>query len=117
MGLDMSAQSAAQVLSGLKGFQRDTVAHVIDRFFGAGATSGSGRFLVADETGLGKSVVARGVIAESIERLQRADPLDPVNIVYICSNLDLAQQNLKRLDVTGSPNRAITTRLSLLALQ
>ena len=52
-------------MAGLKGFQRETVAHVIDCFYGV---SRSRRFLVADETGLGKSVVARGVIAKTLER-------------------------------------------------
>ena len=58
---------AAAILAGLKGFQRDTVEHVTQRFYGERPTR---KFLVADETGLGKSLVARGVIARTIEHLQ-----------------------------------------------
>ena len=47
-------------LKGLKDFQRTTVDYVFQRFYGANPTR---RFLVADEVGLGKTLVARGVIA------------------------------------------------------
>ena len=63
----MTRFDAAPILEGLKDFQRATVEHVVDRFYGDSPTK---RFLVADETGLGKSVVARGVVARVIERLQ-----------------------------------------------
>ncbi|PVE94111.1 helicase-related protein [Microbacterium sp. TPD7012] len=108
MAVDVEA-----VMRGLKGFQRDAVSHVIDRFYGD--RDGSGRFLVADETGLGKSVIARGVIAKTIEHLQNADGVDRIDIVYICSNADLANQNLRRLNVTGDKHIAVATRLTLLA--
>lgn len=104
-----------RVLAGLTGFQRDAVAHVIRRFYQDEAPTR--RFLVADETGLGKSVVARGVIAETIEELQHDDSVDRIDVVYVCSNSDLARQNLARLNVTGSDDIAFTSRLSLLALQ
>lgn len=103
-----------EVLAGLTGFQRDAVAHVIRRFYRDEAQAR--RFLVADETGLGKSVVARGVIAEAIDELERDDSVDRIDVVYVCSNSDLARQNLVRLNVTGSDDLAFTSRLSLLAL-
>ena len=109
-GLDVEA-----VMSGLKGFQRDAVEHVIDRFYGSGRLTGSGRFLVADETGLGKSVIARGIIARAIQELNNDDSVDRIDIVYICSNADLANQNLQRLNVTGDKHVAMATRLTLLA--
>jgi hypothetical protein len=109
-GFDVDA-----VLSELKGFQRDAVDHVIDRLYDA--PDAGRRFLVADETGLGKSVVARGVIARAIEKLELDDAVDRIDIVYICSNADLAQQNLRRLNVTGNKHLAMTGRLTLLALQ
>ncbi len=111
----MSGVDVEAVLAGLKRFQRATVEHVIDRFYGAGAVGGSGRFLVADETGLGKSIVARGVIARAIEQLQRDDSVDRIDVVYVCSNADLAQQNLRRLNVTGEEHIGMATRLTMLA--
>ena len=70
---------------------------------------------MADETGLGKSLVARGVIARTIEHLQHDDTIERINVVYVCSNADIAQQNIGRLDVTGSPHLSFASRLTLLA--
>lgn len=106
------AFNAALVLKGLTGFQRNTVEHVVDRFYGADPRD---RFLVADETGLGKTIVARGVIARTIEELQHNDAVDSIDIVYVCSNLDLAHQNLRKLNVTGDVHHGIASRLTLLA--
>ncbi len=100
------------ILAGLKNFQRDTVEHVTNRFYGPRPTR---RFLVADETGLGKSLVARGVIARAIERLQHDDTVERIDVVYVCSNADIAQQNIGRLDVTGNPHLSFASRLTLLA--
>lgn len=108
----MASFDAASVMAGLTGFQERTVAHVMSRFHGPDAAS---RFLVADETGLGKSLVARGVIARTIEQLQDEPGRRQINIVYVCSNTDLAHQNLKRLDVTGGQHTAVPSRLTLLA--
>ncbi|EPR75386.1 Helicase [Leifsonia rubra CMS 76R] len=109
----MNDFSADAILSELKSFQRDVVEHVMHRLYDA--PNASGRFLVADETGLGKSVIARGIIARTIERLQNDDTVDRIDIVYICSNSDLASQNLRRLNVTGDPHIGLTNRLTLLA--
>lgn len=103
---------AALALASLTSFQRDTVAHIMDRFFGDDPTD---RFLTADETGLGKSLVARGVIASVIERLQDDDAIDRIDVLYICSNADIAEQNIKRLNVTGSDATPFASRLTLLA--
>lgn len=109
----MSDFIAAPILAELKGFQRDAVAHAMHRLFDA--SDSSRRFLIADETGLGKSVIARGVIAETIERLQYDPSVERIDIVYVCSNADLASQNLRRLNVTGDPHIGLTSRLTLLA--
>ena len=111
----MSSVDVTKVMKGLKGFQKSAVMHVIEQFFGEGSDARSGRFLIADETGLGKSVIARGVIAKSIEELQHDDTVDRIDVVYICSNADLATQNIKRLNVTGQKHIGVTTRLTLLA--
>jgi hypothetical protein len=103
---------ATPSLSTLAGFQRATVDLVLDRFFDQ--KHPTRRFLVADETGLGKSLVARGVIARTIERLQDDPSVPRIDIVYVCSNRDIARQNVKRLDVIGQQH-VIASRLTLLA--
>ena len=109
----MTEFSADAILADLKGFQQDAVEHVIDRFYRDDDTGD--RFLIADETGLGKSVIARGVIARTIEQLQHEASVDRIDIVYICSNADLASQNLRRLNVTGNQVVGMTGRLTMLA--
>lgn len=108
MGFD-----ATPALDGLRGFQRRTVEHVFKRLYLDDQPAD--RFLVADETGLGKSMVARGVIAKAIERLdQRDSGVDRIDVVYVCSNADLAKQNLGRLNVTGQKDIIESGRLTLL---
>ncbi|QFG69246.1 helicase-related protein [Ornithinimicrobium pratense] len=80
-------------LSGLKDFQRRTVDAAFERLWGD--DDPSSRFLVADEVGLGKTLVARGVLAKTVDHLW--DHADRIDIVYICSNSQIAQQNLRRL--------------------
>jgi hypothetical protein len=57
------------VMCGLKDFQRATVEHTFERLFVA--EDSTHRFLVADEVGLGKTMVARGVVAKAIDHLQQ----------------------------------------------
>lgn len=108
---DTERFSADAALAKLRPFQRATVDHVIDVFY---KQQSGKRFLVADETGLGKSVVASGVIAKAIEHLQDDPAVNRIDIVYICSNADIARQNIKRLNVTGN-QITMSTRLSMLA--
>lgn len=104
---------AETVLSGLKDFQRNTVNHVFQRLYLDEAPAK--RFLVADEVGLGKTLVARGVIARAIEHLQ--DKVSRIDIVYICSNADIARQNINRLNVTGGADFELASRITLLPIQ
>src|SRR5205823_1226357 len=53
---------------------------------------GPRRFLVADEVGLGKTVVARTIIQELIKRRRR-----PLVAFYVSSNLNIAHQNRGKL--------------------
>ncbi|MBS2936582.1 DEAD/DEAH box helicase [Nocardioides sp. J2M5] len=97
-------------LAGLKDFQRATVDQVDERLFGADPTR---RFLVADEVGLGKTLVARGVIAKAIDRMW--EDVDRIDVVYICSNAQIARQNLARLRVGVDEEDNFADRLTLLA--
>jgi hypothetical protein len=101
---------ADEVMLGLKDFQRTTVDHVFDRLY---AKDGSGRFLVADEVGLGKTLVARGVIAKTIDLL-RARQIARIDIVYICSSGEIARQNINRLKVGDEDHVPLVSRLTLL---
>src|SRR5262245_34166046 len=109
---DAAFDRASEVLAGLKDFQRDTVDYVFARLFTD--QDQTRRFLVADEVGLGKTLVARGVIAKAIEHLQ--DTVDRVDIVYICSNAEIARQNIQKLNVTGSQDFQLASRITLLPL-
>ena len=106
----MTARVTEDVMRGLKDFQRTTVDHVFDRLHAPGA---SGRFLVADEVGLGKTLVARGVIAKTIDYL-REKGIPRIDIVYICSNGEIARQNINRLKVGNEEHIPLVSRLTLL---
>ena len=93
-----------KTLAGLKDFQQASVERVIENFFSVGHSE---RILVADEVGLGKTIVAKGVIAQMLRRqinhnLDSGDivrPGQPFRVTYICSNLALANENRKKLAV------------------
>ena len=98
-----------RTLNGLKDFQRATVDRV-DFLF----RNGQNRVLVADEVGMGKTLIARGTIVKTA-RLRMEEKDDLFKVIYICSNQNIANQNIRKLDVTG--NNAIgsvsETRLSM----
>jgi hypothetical protein len=98
-------------LAGLKDFQRRTVDHVSHRMLDEGAR----RFLVADEVGLGKTLVARGVIADTVERLT-VEGVKRIDVVYVCSSQEIAKQNLDRLRLPGHQEGARLSRIGLLPL-
>ena len=79
-----------RLLAKLRGFQKRTVAHVVRRLFDP---EGSSRFLVADEVGLGKTLIARGVISEIVDR--RWNSVKRLDVLYVCSNSALARENLR----------------------
>src|SRR5690625_4245705 len=72
-----------------------------------------GRFLVADEVGLGKTMVAKGIAARAIDHLW--DSGRPIGVLYICSNAQIARQNLHRLrQLTGGELQDNADRLTML---
>lgn len=111
----MSRPHPQQILAPLKSFQRRTVEHAFHRLFTA--QDSTQRFLVADEVGLGKTLVARGIIGRAVDYLW--DTTERIDIVYICSNQSIAHSNLPKLQVSGESADTNThaTRLTMLATE
>jgi hypothetical protein len=110
----MSEQSSSpntfdveSILSTLKDFQRSTVEYVFDRMYGE---QGADRFLVADEVGLGKTLVAKGIVAKIADVLRQKED-HRIDIVYLCANRDIARQNIDRLNLFGSKRVSQASRL------
>jgi len=103
------------ILATLKSFQRRTVDHAFHRLFEA--EDSTQRFLVADEVGLGKTLVARGIIARGVDHLW--DSTDRIDVIYICSNQSIARSNLRKLKVTSDTEdtEGHATRLTMLATE
>lgn len=101
-----------QTLALLKDFQRDTVDHVFRRMYDD--SQPATRYLIADEVGLGKTMVARGIVAKVIDKLWDSDTVKRIDIVYICSSSGIARQNINRLNVTGTKNHPLPDRITLL---
>lgn len=96
-------------MKGLKDFQRATVERIAHLF-----RNGQKRVLVADEVGLGKTLIARGVIVKTARmRIEENDDL--FKVVYICSNQNIANQNIRKLKVTSNTSieGVSETRLSM----
>ena len=106
----MSRFTADAALAPLKDFQLATAEHVFARLYTD--PDPVRRFLIADEVGLGKTLVARGVIAKTIEHLQ--DVVERVDIVYVCSNALIARQNLQRLRVGKQEHFELAERITML---
>lgn len=111
----MIRPSVNEILKPLKPFQRRTVEHGFHRLFLD--EDGTSRFLVADEVGLGKTLVARGIIARAIDHLW--DHVKRIDVVYICSNASIARANLPKLQIGGANERsfALATRVTMLATE
>ncbi|WFU25125.1 hypothetical protein QA649_02425 [Bradyrhizobium sp. CB1717] len=69
---------------GRKPFQEATVLHAVAQLRDH---LGSRRFLIADEVGLGKTLVAQGILQHL------ANGSGPFNVFYVCSSLTIANQN------------------------
>ncbi len=93
-----------KAIAGLKDFQLKTVEYVFDQLY----NNNRHKMLVADEVGLGKTIVAKGILAKAYERyLNQGGPHrnnQTFNVVYICSNLALAAQNIRKLNFTEDKN-------------
>ena len=86
-------------------FQKRTIDHILEFF------KEHDVYLLADETGLGKTVIASEVARRLC--LREDESYAPKNILYIASNLELANENVERkLKFEGS--EVIKGRLSML---
>jgi hypothetical protein len=94
---------------GLRLFQEVTRQRACEVLFNE---TGHRRFLIADEVGLGKTRVARGVIRTLHDRRSRRAA---TVVVYIAANMEIARQNLRILRFTDEPHD-LPTRPTLLPL-
>ena len=76
----------------LKDFQLATVNYVIQQMYDHDRK----KILVADEVGLGKTIIAKGVLLKALQLSYTGKK--PFHVIYICSNQVLAQQNLRKLN-------------------
>ena len=101
-----------RVLKGLKDFQRRTANYAFGRLYGS--EDSTRRFLIADEVGLGKTLVAAGVIAQTIDHL-RTQGIPRIDVIYICSNQAIARQNVDRIkNCLSIDTRPLAQRITLL---
>jgi hypothetical protein len=103
----------AKVMAKLKDFQRATAEYAFRRMYLD--DDHTTRFLVADEVGLGKTLVAKGIIAKTIDRLWKQT--DRIDIIYICSNSAIARQNINRLNVTQGHQHTVASRITMLPVE
>ena len=91
-------------------FQSATADHVLEAY-----KSGQKRVLVADEAGLGKTTVASEVVRRVKEELAKDALKDDgiYCIVYVCCNLQIAQQNIDTLSDDGAKINLSQSRLSM----
>lgn len=86
-------------------FQKRTIRRVVESF----TNKGVNRMLVADEVGLGKTIVAKGVINCLAYRKYRDMVETNINekvyrfdVLYLCSNMNIAAQNEEKLGFNSS---------------
>lgn len=98
------------VLDGLKDFQLATAKRVFELY-----KQSQKRVLVADEVGLGKTLIAKGVIAQTARYHYEELKDDLFKVVYVCSNQVIANQNLNKLKICEdiTVDGVTDTRLSM----
>ena len=99
----------AEIMDGLKDFQRATVERCIELF-----VSGQRRVLVADEVGLGKTLIAKGIVAK-LAGSSKKKGRKLFKVLYICSNTAIANQNIRKLKIheNVTVDGVTDTRLSM----
>ena len=90
-----STEAVNTALGNLKDFQKATVKTIFERLFIDGQKS----MLVADEVGLGKTIVAKGLIAMALRERVRKGTKSQFKVTYVCSNQVIADENVDKLNV------------------
>lgn len=85
-------------------FQKSTATHIVKLF-----NKGQKHILLADEVGLGKTVVAKRVIYS----LAKKNKGKTFKVVYICSNASIANQNVQTLGDDADILKVSESRLSM----
>lgn len=106
-------------------YQKRAIRRTVDSYMGECT---SGRFLLADEVGLGKTIIARGVIrclmcklleqeiaGKSGEQIKNEADYYYFNVIYICSNTNIAKQNEEKLGLGKNEDEGWTNRASCLS--
>lgn len=78
-------------------FQKATAKRIIELF-----DEGQKRVLLADEVGLGKTIIASEVVKSILEKNKSKNK--KCKIVYVCSNLNIAKQNCRKLGIKMADN-------------
>jgi hypothetical protein len=92
-----------------KDFQEATARRILEIF----EKEKQSRVLLADEVGLGKTIVARSVVGK-VSHWHREEGDDHFKVVYICSNINIANQNSKKLGIRSEDClRVSESRLSM----
>ena len=91
-------------------FQHATANRIVEIF----SASEQNRVLLADEVGLGKTIVARHVIKTLIDDYNQKSSDDMFRVLYICSNINIAKQNYHKLGIEHEEGLSISeSRLSM----
>lgn len=82
-----------------KDFQQATANRIVEVF-----KNSQNRVLLADEVGLGKTIIAKEVIRQVSDWHRHEKNDDWFKVIYICSNLSIASQNAKKLGIKDVMN-------------
>ena len=77
-----------------KDFQEETAKRIVEIF----QKEHQNRVLLADEVGLGKTIIASAVV-EKVSKWHKKINDDHFKVIYICSNINIANQNSKKLGI------------------
>jgi len=90
-----------------KDFQQATADRILTVF-----RSGQNRILLADEVGLGKTIIASDVIRQVANWHKHEKQDDYFKVIYVCSNINIANQNARKLGIADLMNVS-ESRLSM----